>query len=166
MDEILGIVRNRDIETRGMVLFEKQHALVDPVEAIGFGSGPIVRADRPDGHAESRVFEITNHVQRRVVVRVGSDKEVIVAIVDGGGVVLHHSGQLPHARATAGQRQRSVSQHGAGLIMIQPNSPSLAEPGPQAEGVQCQVVQAADQDDPCQRKQAASHTKIDIQVHL
>ena len=45
MDEILGIVRDHDVETRGMMLFEKQHALVDPVEAVGFGSGAIVRAD-------------------------------------------------------------------------------------------------------------------------
>ena len=91
MDEILGVVRDHDVEAGAVVLFEKQHALVDPVEAVGFGSGSVVRADGQMDVREAG-FQIADGVERRVVVRVGSDKEMIVAVVDGGGVVLHHAG--------------------------------------------------------------------------
>ena len=73
-----------------VMLFEKQHALVDPVQAVGFGSGSIMRADRQMDVREAR-FQIADGVERRVVVRVGADKEMIVAVVDGGDVVLHHA---------------------------------------------------------------------------
>src|SRR6202042_1483477 len=46
MNQILGVVRDHDIELNAIVLLKKQHALVDPVETIGFGSGAIVRAYR------------------------------------------------------------------------------------------------------------------------
>ena len=49
------------------MLFEQQHALVDPVEAVGFGGGSVVRAD---GQMDVRKagFQIANGVERWVVI--------------------------------------------------------------------------------------------------
>ena len=83
MDQILGVVRDHDVKLSAVVLFKKQHALVDPVEAVGFGGGAVMGADRQMDVREAR-FQVADGVERRVVVRVGSNKEMIVIVVNGG----------------------------------------------------------------------------------
>ena len=46
MDQVFGIVRDHDIELNAVVFFKEQHALIDPIEAVGFGGGTIVRTHR------------------------------------------------------------------------------------------------------------------------
>ena len=43
VDEVFGIVRHHDSK-RSQMLFKQQQALEDPVEAVGFGGGAVVRA--------------------------------------------------------------------------------------------------------------------------
>ena len=45
VDHVLGIMRHYHVEAHAVPLLVRQHALIDPVEAVGFGCGPIVRAE-------------------------------------------------------------------------------------------------------------------------
>jgi hypothetical protein len=50
-----------------------------------------VRADGQVDVAES-AFELADGIQGEVVVGVSANEEMIVGVVDGGDIVLHHSG--------------------------------------------------------------------------
>ena len=84
---------------------------------------------------------------------------MIVLVVDGGDIMLHHAGDdgvlVP---------ERDKDGDGLSRGRLRPRSGYRAEaagrrrcqPGPQADGVQSQVVQAADEDDQRQREQAGA----------
>jgi hypothetical protein len=44
VDHVLGIVRHHYVEPHRMPLLVRQHALIDPVEAVGFRRGAGMRA--------------------------------------------------------------------------------------------------------------------------
>jgi hypothetical protein len=90
MNQVFGIVRDDDIELNAIVLLKKQHALIDPVEAIGLGGGAVVRAYREMNVGKARL-EVANGVERRFIIGVRPDEKVIVVVVDGGYVVFHHA---------------------------------------------------------------------------
>jgi hypothetical protein len=159
VDEILGVVRDDDVEGRGVVLFKKQHALVDPVEAVGLGGGSVVRAYRKMDMREAG-FQVANRIQRGIVIRVGADKKMIIAVVYGGGVMLHHAGDH-------GVLMPQRDEDGDGLFTPairygQGRNGGEAPPyqGPEPDCVQSQVVQAADQNEQRQRQQRAGHKSV------
>jgi len=90
MDQILGIVGHHDIEPAAVMFLKEQHALIDPVQAVGFRSGAVVGTDGQMDIREAR-FQFANRFEGRIVVRIGAYKEMIVIVVDGGDIVLHHS---------------------------------------------------------------------------
>src|SRR5580704_11822331 len=138
MDQILGVVRDNDVETCTVMFFEKQHALVDPIEAVGFGSGSLVRADR-EMDLRKAGFQIADGVEGAVVVRVAANKEMIVLVVDGGGVVLDHpsdNGVLVPERYKDRDVLFAVLFGAQGPGRAGPKPPP--QPGPQADRVQSQ----------------------------
>jgi hypothetical protein len=46
VDHVLRIVRHDRVEAHAVALLVRQHALIDPVEAVGLGRGTVVRAQR------------------------------------------------------------------------------------------------------------------------
>ncbi len=90
VDQIFGVVRDHHVEADAVILLEKQHALIDPVEAVGLGGRSIVRA-----HGEMDVgeilFELADGIESRLVVRVRAHEKIVVAIADGTEVMPHHA---------------------------------------------------------------------------
>ena len=54
VDQVLGIVRDHDVEAHPVLGFVRPHAEVDLVEAVAFGRRPVVRADH---HVDSLVYQ-------------------------------------------------------------------------------------------------------------
>ena len=166
MDEVLGIVRHNNVEMEGLLgalmLFKQQHALVDPVEAVGLRRGSIVRADRQMNMRETG-FQIANRIEGRVVVGIRANEEVIVLVIDGGAIVLHHPGDhtvlVPERDEDRNRFLAKLwaSGYGARAEAL----PHLtAEPGPKAHGVQSQIVQATEKDNYCQGLVARKFAQI------
>jgi hypothetical protein len=89
MDDVLRIVRHDDVEMHPVLLLHEQHALVNPVEIVGFRGGAVVRA-----HRQVEVFHVllglADGRDRRRVVGIGADEEIVVAVTVGRNIVLHH----------------------------------------------------------------------------
>src|SRR5262249_59675396 len=84
------VVGHDDAESDAARIFVFLHAAPRPVEAIAFGGGAIVRADR---HVESRVAarDALDGGQSGAVIGVDAGEDVVVVIVDGGKVAFEHS---------------------------------------------------------------------------
>ncbi|MGD0616673.1 MAG: hypothetical protein ABSB67_03330 [Bryobacteraceae bacterium] len=90
MNQVLGIVRHHDFEAHLVMFLEQQHALENPVQAVGFGGGAVVRANRKVNVTEP-LLESANGFERRVVVGICADEEIVVAVANGRDVVPHHA---------------------------------------------------------------------------
>ena len=89
MDDILGIVGHNNFETNRIFLFIGKNVLEDPVQAIGLRRGSVVRAHGQVNVAESGL-EFADFLQRRLIVRVCADEEVVVAVENRSAVLLYH----------------------------------------------------------------------------
>jgi hypothetical protein len=140
VDQVFGIVRGHHVETDLVLLFEQEHALVDPVEAVGLGGGAVVRTDRQMNVGKAS-FQLADSVQCWLIVGVGADEEMIVVVIDGGDVVLHHARNdlifVPQRH-----EDRDVFLNWA---LGRFRQRCAAHPCPQADGIEHQVVQSADQ---------------------
>ena len=146
-----------------LVLFEQQHALEDPVEAIGFGGGAVVGANG-EMNMRKACFKIAHSVERRIVVGIRTNEEVVVVVVDRGDVVLHHAaddGVLVPQRHEDGDlffRLDATGIDGRGERWC--FAETALDPGPQADRIQYQVVEAADQNRDSDRQQAGRYERV------
>src|SRR6185436_14993452 len=81
MDQVLRVVCNNDLEADADLLFVEQHMLIDPVEAVGFRGGSIMRT-----HGQVDVRKSSGNGSdsflRRGVVRVASGEDMELAVAD------------------------------------------------------------------------------------
>ena len=89
MDQVFRVMQHHDAETHAMARLVFLHALVDPIEAVAFGSGAIVRA-RDHVHGGVLACLLGDGAHGWKVVRIDADKEVIVPIAEGRHVMLQH----------------------------------------------------------------------------
>jgi len=90
MDDVLGVVREDHFEADGVLLFEEQHALVDPVEAVGFGCGAFVW-NPGEMHIGEAFRGFGYGGESRGVVGIGADKDVVVRVAQRGHVLRDHA---------------------------------------------------------------------------
>ena len=150
MNQVLGIVRHHNFEANLVLFLIEQHALVDPVQAVRFGRGPIMRTDS-QMHVGKTRLQFADGVQRGVIIGISANEEVIVVVVDGGHVVLHHPGD--HL-VFVPQRYKDSD------VFLQARFTWFrlrfaARPGPQTNGVQSQVVQPADENGQGRRRETS-----------
>ncbi len=90
MDHVLGVVRHYDVEPDTILLLVQQHALVDPIQAIGLRRRTVVRAD---GEVYSRRshFHPADRLQGAIVVGISAHEKVIILVVDRSEVVVQHA---------------------------------------------------------------------------
>lgn len=101
-------------------------------------------------------FQIADCVESWVVIGVGADKKMIILIINRGGIMLHHAGD-------DGVLMPERDKDGDGFL-VNGGGPDQGrgsrlwkapiQPGPKANGIENQVVQTADEDDPGQGDQA------------
>ena len=90
MDEVFGVVYDYDAEAHTVTHLVVFHALIDPVEAIAFGSGSVMRAG---GKVDTGVAARLCHdgSDGGGVVGVDAHEKVVVAVLDGRQIVLQHA---------------------------------------------------------------------------
>jgi len=145
MDQVLGVVNDDDVEAHGALPLVLQHALIDPVEAIGLRCRAIVRAERQVDLLEAGLG-LPNGGHSLMVVGISADEHAVIAVLHRAQVMLEHLADhavlVPQGDENGGAflRWRLARRHGRRL------APQAAEPGPEADQVEKKVVQAADQD--------------------
>src|ERR1700693_5579234 len=146
MNQVFSVMRDDDIELNAIVLLKKQHALVYPVEAIRFGRWAVVRAYRQMNVGKTRL-QVANGVERRLVIRISPDEKVVVVVVDGGHVVLHHAADdrvfVPQGHHDG---DRFFVLRAATFLGPSRAKAFPPEPGPQADGIEDQIIQSTGQD--------------------
>ena len=85
-----------------------QHALVDPIQVVGFRGGPVVRADG-EMHVAVEVFHFPNRCLRQSVIGISAGEIIDIGVPTGGEIVLEHPAESPDVRAKAARRRQSVS---------------------------------------------------------
>ena len=90
MDQIFGVVHHHDAETHVVTHLVVFHPLIDPVEAVALGSGPVMRAG---SHVDARMAArlLCYRANGGSIVGIDADKEVIIAVLDGRQIVLQHA---------------------------------------------------------------------------
>ena len=157
MDQILGVVHHDHLEPHRALPLIGQHALVDPVEAIGLGGGAVVRAER-QMHLRKARLGLADGCDGGAVVRIGAGEDGVVPVLESAYVVLDH-----FADDTMLAPQRD--EDGSGLL---PNGPGrrdcrrrAAEPGGEGHQVEQEIVQPAQQDPDRKPRQAKNNDPID-----
>ena len=135
MDQILGIVCHDDFEANLVMLLIEQHPLKHPVQAVGFGSGTVVRADS-EVHVGKTRLQFADRAQRGIVIRIGANEEVVIVVIDRGDVVFHHPGD--HLILVPQRHKHRNVFLNVRFGRFRPRR--SAHPGPQANGIQSQVV--------------------------
>ena len=157
MDQVLGVVDHDGLEVQAVALFVESHVLVDPVQAIGFRGRTVVRAN-----GEVKVGTAGLHLPAFIecpgVVRIRAEKEVVVAIVDGGTVVIHHRADnfvlVPHRHENGGQRLQ---------VMLGQRPVELGgEAGGDPDRVDEQVIEAAEENPSRNREYHDPESRVDV----
>src|SRR5689334_16312821 len=89
MNQILCIVDHNGLEANAVILLEQQHALIDPVQTIGFRGGARMWT-LGYVHIAKPGCELCCRLNRRLVVWIHAQEEIVVPIADGGEVMPHH----------------------------------------------------------------------------
>jgi hypothetical protein len=142
MDDVFGVVHRHDIEADRVLPLVAQHALVDPVQAVGFRSGTVVRAEGQVYLGEARLGPADRR-HSGAVVGVGADEERVVPVLDGSHVVLEHLAD-DAVLVPQGKEDRGALLGLAGPRRVW-RLPA-AKPGGKAYDVEKEIVQSADQD--------------------
>src|SRR5579859_4271843 len=90
MNQVLCVVGHQQVEMGAGVFFINPDVLVDPVEAVGFRGGASVRTQR-HVNALQASGNGAHGVLRLPVVRIDAGEDVVVAVANGGQVVLQHA---------------------------------------------------------------------------
>jgi len=89
VNDVLSIMSHDDFEMNCLRLFISEDVLEDPVQTVRFRGRAVMRAHRKMNVRISG-FKLPNFVQSGLIVWVRSDENVIVAVEDGGAVLLDH----------------------------------------------------------------------------
>ncbi len=90
MDQVFGVMHDDNAEAHVVTRLVVFHALIDPVEAIALGGGPVVRAG---GNVDARVAARLrgDGADGGGVVGIDADEEVVITVLDGRQIMLQHA---------------------------------------------------------------------------